>query len=150
MTPATDRAWAIFVARAILGIVFFVAGIYKVFMWGPVEHARDLFVVPYAATFLPVWSLWATGTAVPVLELITGGLVLIGLWTRPSLFVLGGILILVAFGHLLIQPSTSINSFILPRSALLLIVLLVPRDADRLSLDYLLWSRKRVPGSNPA
>lgn len=142
-TSATDRAWAIFIARAILGIVFFVAGVYKVFLWGPVEHARVLFVIPYAQTFLPVWSLWATGTVVPVIELITGGLVLAGLWTRPSLFALAGILMLVTFGHLLVQPSESINAFILPRSALLLIVLVLPRNADRFSLDYLLKSRKR-------
>ena len=91
----TDRAWAIFTARTILGVVFFIAGVYKVLMWGPLEHARDLFVEPYAKTFLPVWSLWATGAAVPVLELVTGGLVFVGLWTLPSLFVLGAILVLV-------------------------------------------------------
>lgn len=137
-----DRAWAIFTARTILGIVFFIAGVYKVFMWGPLEHARSLFVEPYANTFLPVWALWATGTAVPVIELITGFLVLIGLWTRPALFVLGAILVFVSFGHLLIQPSTSINPFIMPRSALLLIVLVMPAPLDRFSLDGVLTRRR--------
>ena len=142
MTHAdNDRAWAIFVARTILGVVFFIAGVYKVFMWGPLEHARTLFVEPYSTTFLPVWALWTTGAIVPVLELITGFLVLIGLWTRPSLFVLGAILVLVSFGHLLIQPSTSINAFILPRSALLLIVLVLPAHLDRFSLDGVLARR---------
>ena len=139
----TDRAWAVFTARAILGIVFFIGGIYKTFMWGPLEHARSLFVVPYAKTFLPIWSLWATGAAVPVIELIAGALVLIGLWTRPSLWVLSGILVMVTFGHLLLQSSTSINPFILPRSALVLVVLLLPRDADRFSLDWLRSGRGR-------
>jgi hypothetical protein len=46
MNQTTDRATAIFVARAILGTVFFVAGLYKTFMWGPVAHARELFVIP--------------------------------------------------------------------------------------------------------
>jgi thiosulfate dehydrogenase [quinone] large subunit len=136
-----DRSWAIFTARTILGVVFFVAGLHKVFNWGPLEHARRLFVVPYADTFLPAWSLWATGTAVPLLELVTGGLVLIGLWTRPALFVLGAILVLVSFGHLLVQPSTSINPYILPRSALLLIVLVMPAHLDRFSIDGLLARR---------
>ena len=108
-TSETDRAWAIFTARTVLGVVFFIAGVYKVFMFGPLEHARRMFVEPYAETFLPVWALWATGTAVPVIELLTGALVLIGLWIRPSLFVLGAILVFVSFGHLLVQPSTSIN-----------------------------------------
>ena len=77
----------------------------------------------------------------PVIELLTGALVLIGLWIRPSLFVLGGILVFVSFGHLLVQPSTSINPFILPRSALLLIVLVMPAQWDRFSLDGLLHRR---------
>ena len=141
---STDRAWAIFVARTILGIVFLVAGVYKTFMWGPLEHARLLFVGPYAQTFLPVWSLWATGAAVPVLELMAGALVLVGLWTRPALVVLGAILILVTFGHLLLQSSNSINPYILPRSGLLLVVLLLPASADRFSLDHLLRSRSRA------
>ncbi len=136
-TTDTDRAWAIFTARTILGIVFFVAGAYKVFLWGPLEHARVLFVGPYADTFLPVWALWATGSAVPVIELVTGFLVLVGLWTRPSLVILGGLLAFVSFGHLLLQPSTSLNAFILPRSGLLLFVLLMPHAADRFSLDAL-------------
>jgi thiosulfate dehydrogenase [quinone] large subunit len=137
----TDRAWAVFTARTILGIVFFIAGIYKVFLWGPLEHARTLFVERYDTTFLPIWSLWLTGTTVPILELVTGALVLVGLWTRPSLYVLGGILVLVAFGHLLIEPSTSINPYILPRSTLLLIVLLLPAHLDRFSIDALLARR---------
>ena len=140
-TTETDRAWAIFTARTILGVVFFIAGVHKVFNWGPLEHARRLFVVPYADTFLPEWALWATGTAVPILELVTGALVLIGFWTRPSLYVLGAILVLVSFGHLLVQPSTSINPYILPRSALLLIVLVMPAYLDRFSLDGLLARR---------
>jgi len=144
-----DRAWAIFTARTILGIVFLIAGAYKVFLWGPLEHARVLFVVPYAQTFLPVWALWATGAVVPIIELLTGALVLVGLWTRPSLFVLGGILVFVTFGHLLLQSSTSINPFILPRSALLLVVVLMPHEADRFSLDWIL-SRRRSLNRGPA
>ena len=140
-TSETDRAWAIFTARTVLGVVFFIAAVYKVFMLGPLEHARRFFVEPYAETFLPVWALWATGTAVPVIELLTGALVLIGLWIRPSLFVLGAILVFVSFGHLLVQPSTSINPFILPRSALLLVVLVMPAQWDRFSLDGLLHRR---------
>jgi len=140
-TRDTDHAWAIFAARSILGIVFLVAGIYKVFMWGPLEHARVLFVGPYEQTFLPVWALWLTGSVVPVVELVTGFLVLVGLWTRPSLVILGALLAFVSFGHLLLQPSTSLNAFILPRSGLLLFVLLMPRVADRFSLDALLARR---------
>ena len=136
MRSEADRAWAIFTARSILGVVFCTAGIYKTFMWGPLEHARVLFVGPYADTFLPVWALWTTGAVVPVVELIAGALVLVGYWTRPSLFALAGVLVLVTFGHLLVQDATSIIPFIMRRSALLLVVLLSPASADRFSLDY--------------
>lgn len=136
-----DRAWALFTARTILGIVFFIAGAYKVFLWGPLEHARVLFVEPYAKTFLPVWALWLTGSSVPMIEFVAGFLVLVGLWTRPSLVILGGLLAFVSFGHLLLQPSTSLNAFILPRAGLLLFVLLMPRAADRFSLDGLRMRR---------
>ena len=33
-----------------------------VFQMGPVEHARNLFVQPYADSILPAWALWLTGT----------------------------------------------------------------------------------------
>jgi uncharacterized membrane protein YphA (DoxX/SURF4 family) len=142
VASATDRAAAIFLARGILGTVFFVAGVYKTFMWGPVAHARELFVVPYANTILPEWSLWLTGTTVPPVELVAGGLVLIGLWTRPALLALAAVLVLVTFGHLLVSPTASIFMFIMPRSALLLVVLLHPADADRYSVARLL---RRAP-----
>ena len=145
MTRQDDRAWGLLLARTLLGVVFVVAGLYKTFMWGPLEHARVLFVEPYANTWLPTWGLWASGTMIPILELVAGALVLVGLWTRPALYVLGGILVFVSFGHLVRQPGTSINPFILPRSALLLIVLLLPAAADRFSVDAL-----RRGGGNPA
>lgn len=142
MNHTTDRATAIFVARAILGTVFFVAGLYKTFMWGPVAHARELFVIPYADTFLPVWSLWLTGVIVPPVELAAGGLVLVGWWTRPALLALAAVLVLVTFGHLLVSPTDSLFRFIMPRSALLLIVLLSPAEADRYSLSFMLRSKR--------
>lgn len=135
MSHNGDRAWAIFIARAILGIVFFIGGTHKVFTMGALEHARTLFVVPYANTYLPVWSLWVTGTTIPFIELAAGALVLVGLWTRPALLALGGILVLVMFGHLVVAPLFVANGFILPRTGLLLFVLLMPREMDVFSLD---------------
>ena len=112
-------------------------------MWRPVAHARELFVIPYADTFLPVWSLWLTGVIVPLVELAAGGLVLVGWWTRPALLALAAVLVLVTFGHLLVSPADSLFRFIMPRSALLLIVLLSPAEADRYSLSFMLRSGRR-------
>ncbi len=139
VSDVTSRAAALFLARVLLGFVWLVGGIHKVFIWGPIEHARNLFVIPYAGTFLPAWSLWASGTVIPFLEVIFPALVIVGLWTRPSLYLLGGILIFVTFGHLLLTPLAldRLEDFILARGALLLTVLMFPAEADRYSIDGL-------------
>jgi uncharacterized membrane protein YphA (DoxX/SURF4 family) len=136
-----DRSWALLIARWILGLIFFMAGAWKVFALGPVEHARRLFVEPYAHTFLPRWALWTTGTVVPVVELVAGGLLLVGLWTREALLALGGVLVLVTFGHLLAEPLYEFHTHVIPRAALLIFLLAMPRSEDVFSLDG--WLRRR-------
>ena len=37
------RAWALLFARLVLGLIFFMAGFWKVFQLGPLEHARKYF-----------------------------------------------------------------------------------------------------------
>ena len=143
MTPedASRRSWAILFARLILALIFFMAGVWKVFRLGPMEHARRLFVEPYAHTFLPGWSLWATGTVVPVVELVAGALLLVGYRTRDALLALGGVLVLVTFGHLLTEPLYEFHTHVIPRTALLLFVLAMPAAEDRFSVDG--WRRRR-------
>jgi hypothetical protein len=69
---------------------------------------------------------------------------MVGLWTRPSLYLLGGILILVTFGHLLVMPLSMerLEDFILARAILLLLVLMFPPEADYYSIDGLLRRRR--------
>jgi uncharacterized membrane protein YphA (DoxX/SURF4 family) len=140
LTLNPNRAWAILFARLVLGLIFFMAGVWKVFQLGPLNHARKWFL-PYADTFLPVWSLWATGVTIPFVEMIAGGLVIIGLRTRDALLALGFVLAIVTFGHLLSEPLYEFHTHVIPRLALLLFVLMVPRTDDRFSLDHLLRSR---------
>lgn len=140
--PSTDLAWALLIAREILALIFFMAGVWKVFELGPLVHARDLFVEPYADTFLPAWSLWLTGALVPVVELVAGGLLLVGFRRRESLLALGGVLVLVTFGHLLAEPLYSFSGHVIPRTALLLFVLTLLRH-DRFSVDAWLAARSR-------
>src|ERR1700741_5451778 len=99
MRPNLNRAWAILFARLVLGLIFVMAGVMKVFQLGPIEHARKYFL-PFSDTFLPVWSLWDVGVAIPFVELIVGALVIIGLRTRDALIALGAVLVIVTFGHL--------------------------------------------------
>ena len=142
MHASTDssRAWAVLFARLVLGLIFFMAGMYKVFTLTPIGHAQRWFL-PYRDTFLPVWSLWAAGVTIPVVELIAGGLLLIGLWVRPSLLALGAVLVVVTFGHLLKQPLYPFHEHVIPRLILLLFLLVVPAADDRFSTDHLLRLR---------
>ena len=137
MKPNLNRAWAILFARLVLGLIFFMAGVMKVFQLGPLEHARKYFL-PFSDTFLPIWSLWAVGVTIPFIELIAGALVLFGLRTRDALIALGMVLVIVTFGHLLHDALFDFSGHVIPRLALLLFVLSLPREDDRFSLDYFL------------
>ncbi len=142
-TDNTNRSWAILFARLVLGLIFFMAGVWKVFQLRPLEHARKYFL-PFADTFLPVWSLWAVGVVIPFVELIAGGLVIIGLRTRDALILLGFVLAVVTFGHLLKEPLYQFHTHVIPRLALLLFVLMLPHEDDRFSIDRLISRRKQL------
>ena len=130
-------ASALCLARTVLGLIFLMAGVYKVFRLGPVGHVQRFFL-PYQDTFLPTWSLWAVGLAIPFVELGAGALVLLG-WLRTGAYLaLGSVLVVVTFGHLLREPLYAFHEHVIPRLALLLLLLLMPPQADRFSLDELL------------
>ena len=136
-TAAIDRAWAILFARLVLGLIFFMAGVMKVFQLGPLNHARKYFL-PFADTFLPVWSPWTVGLVIPFVELIAGALVILGLRVREALVALGFVLAIVTFGHLLHEPLYEFHTHVIPRLALLLFVFLLPRNDDRFSVERFL------------
>jgi len=116
------------------------AGVYKVFQMTPAGHVAKWFL-PYRDTFLPVWSLWATGFAIPFVELLGGGLLLVGWRIRAALLALGAVLVVVTFGHLLKEPLYPFHEHVIPRLALLLFLLILPAADDRYSLDQLLRKR---------
>jgi uncharacterized membrane protein YphA (DoxX/SURF4 family) len=145
-TTNIDRAWAILFARLVLGLIFFMAGVMKVFQLGPLNHARKYFL-PFADTFLPVWSLWAMGVVIPFVELIAGAMVILGFRVREALVALGFVLAVVTFGHLLHAPLYEFHTHVIPRLALVLFVLLLPRADDMFSLEYFIM-RARRSGAN--
>ncbi|MFQ5748499.1 MAG: DoxX family membrane protein [Planctomycetota bacterium] len=135
-----NLAWAALFARLVLGLTFFMAGWWKCFELGPVEHARRFFVAGFAESWIPAWLLWGLGVVVPAAELAGGALVLLGFRLREALVALGFLLALVTYGHLLQEPLFSLSAHIFPRLVLLLVVLVIPREADRFSLDA--WSKR--------
>ena len=148
---ARSRAWALLFARLVLGFIFFMAGVFKVFDLTPVGHVRKWFL-PYQDTFLPSWSLWAVGLAIPLVELVGGALLLLGWRVYHALLALGVVLVIVTFGHLLKEPLYPFHEHVIPRLALLLFLLVMPRDADRFSLDDVIARRsgRTDPGSGDA
>ena len=139
-TKITPKCWAAFVARVILGLIFFAAGFWKVFALGAVEHARELFVAPYETSFLPEWSLWVAGTTIPFVELVCGALMVLG-WQRfPAAIGLGAVLVLVTFGHLVAEPLYAFNTHVIPRVILLVLAMAMFED-DGLSVDA--WLERR-------
>ena len=138
---SSGKAWALLFARGVLGLIFFMAGVYKVFSLTPAGHAHKWFVDPYADTFLPSWSLWVTGVTIPFIELVGGAFLLLGWRIREALIALGCVLLIVTFGHLLKEPLYEFHTHVIPRLALLLFVLVFPREDDRFSLDGWLAGR---------
>lgn len=141
MTDRTAQAWGVVFARIVLGLMFGMAGIYKVFDMGALEHARQLFL-PYQDTFLPAWALWSVGTVIPFVELAAGGLVLVGWKTRWAAIALGVVLVTVTFGHLLTAPLYAFHQHVMPRLLLVVLLLVVPKAWDRFSVDG--WLSRRA------
>lgn len=131
----TQRGWAHFFARVLVGIVFFMAGWWKCFELTPMAHARGMFVDGFAETWIPTFLLWALGLAIPVVELVAGALLIVGFRSRDALVAVGFILLIVTFGHALQEPLYSIKDHILPRGLLMFLALILPEDEDKLSVD---------------
>ena len=141
--------WAIFTTRWVLGLIFFMAGWAKCFKLTPKGHAEKYFTVPYDKTWIPDWMLWAFGTSIPVFELLAGLLVCLGLFRNIAYVILGAILVIVTYGHLLLDPLYDTTSHIFPRLVLLVFVFVAPRSCDVLSLDFLITFIKRRSQPSP-
>ena len=139
----TNKGYARFFCRVMLGIIFLMAGWWKCFEMGPQVHATQLFAEPYSDTWIPRFVLLATGFLVPIIELLAGLALVVGFRTREALIALGFILLLVTYGHLLKEPLYSPIQHIFPRTILMVIVFLLPAGEDRLAADYWLGSRSQ-------
>ena len=135
MQVESNRSWALLLARLLLGLLFFMAGVHKIFVIGLMAGAERMFVEPYADTFLPVWALWAGGVTVPFVEMIAGFFVILGLWRKPAYLALAGVLVLVTFGHTLLNPFFPFHHDVFPRAVLLIFLLWMGLEKDAISVD---------------
>lgn len=144
-----DLALAALFGRLMLGLLFAVQGWHKVFEMGPMKHARRFFLEGYTETWIPAWLLGSVGVTVPFVELVAGALLLVGFWIRPVLVVLGALLLMVTYGHLLAEPFFDVTTHIFPRAVFLLFLLVLPRSADRWSMDALVARRAEHDSVTP-
>ena len=137
-------SWPIvnFIVRWILGLLFFMAGYWKVFVLTPAIHAQQFFVEGFTDTWIPTWLLQLFGYSIPFLELIAGLLICIGFRTRNALIAVGLLLIVTTYGHTLQQPLFDIDGHTFTRLALIIFLLLSPVASDRYSIDQWLLARK--------
>ena len=131
-----------FIARWILGILFLMAGYWKVFVLTPVGHANQFFVEGFADTWIPEWLLYVLGLSIPLLELAAAILLCVGWRLREALIALGLLLIMTTYGHALQDPFFDIDGHTFTRLALVILLLLAPAGSDKYSLDGWLAARK--------
>jgi uncharacterized membrane protein YphA (DoxX/SURF4 family) len=104
MNDKTPRAAALLFTRALLGIIFLMQGYGKVFTY-TVPKVYSMFFNDFEKTLLPKWLIWGTAYYTSYVELICGFLLIIGLFRKYALYLLGVDLLVVSFGHGLIAGS---------------------------------------------
>ena len=125
-----------FIVRMFAGILFFFQGydkVFKVKISGVVdnflEEAEHLHIHKPLVTVISYYTSFV--------ELIGGGLLIIGLFTNYTLLALGLDLVLVCFAFSLIRPMWDMQ-YVFPRLILLIILLLLPNEYNKIGLDYFL------------
>ncbi|WP_426671183.1 DoxX family protein [Mucilaginibacter sp. McL0603] len=135
MSDQTSRAAGIFFTRALLGIILIMQGYGKIFTY-TVPKVYNMFFKDFEATFLPKWLIWCTAYYTSYVELICGFLLIIGLFREYALYFLGVDLLIVSFGHGILEPIWDLQH-VIPRAILLITLLLTPQQWDQWNVDAL-------------
>ncbi|OEK05859.1 DoxX family protein [Roseivirga misakiensis] len=128
-----------FFARVLLGVIFLMQGIGKVFTWG-LDGVYNSFK-PYEDTFLPKFSIVFAAYYTSYAELICGALLIIGLFKNYALYALALVLLIVSFGHGLTSPIWDM-SHVMWRSMLLIFLLVIPQEWDKWQIESLIRKEK--------
>jgi putative oxidoreductase len=137
-----NKIIALTTLRLVLGFIFFMQGFGKVFTWGVDKVFHMNFFYDTYKNLLPTSVIWFTAYYTSWMEFIGGFLVIIGFKRDYALYGLATDLVIVTFGHGLAEPIWDL-SHVMPRTILLVSLLLLPKDWDRFSLDFLLSKREK-------
>jgi len=136
MSSQRMRIVGILFARMLLGIIFFFQGFGKIFTYS-VPKVYLMFFKEFERTFLPKWVIWATAYYSSYAEMICGALLILGLFRKCAMYLLAIDLLIISFGHGLLEPIWDL-SHVFPRAILLLILFFAPQDWDKWNLDQIL------------
>ena len=138
--PTPTQTLGLFFIRVLLGIIFLMQGYGKVFTIG-VSKVYDMFFKVFETTWLPKWLIVSTAYFTSYVELVGGFLLIIGLFKKFALPLLAADLLIVSFGHGLLEPIWDL-SHVIPRAILLSSILLLPAHWDKWNADTLLKANK--------
>ncbi|MFN4123625.1 MAG: DoxX family protein [Flavobacteriales bacterium] len=124
---------AVFLARVVLGILFFFQGFDKVFRIG-ISNVADEISVQLIRLSFPRQLLIIASFITSYIELVAGILLFAGLFVNPLLIVLTIHMIFVALAFSLINPIWDMKIY-LPRLVLLIFLLCVPGDWYSFGID---------------
>jgi uncharacterized membrane protein YphA (DoxX/SURF4 family) len=127
------RIPGMFFIRTLLGIIFLMQGYGKLFTMG-VPHVYQSFFKAFEDTFLPKWLIISTAYYTSYVELIGGFLLIAGLFRIYAMCLLVLDLLIVSFGHGLMEPIWDL-SHVIPRAILLAALFLLPPVWDTWSVD---------------
>ncbi len=136
----TNKKIGLLTMRLLLGFIFLMQGVGKVFSWG-VENVYKSGFSSEKYEILPDFLLYATAYYTSYTELLGGLLLVIGFKRDWALYALAVVLVVVTFGHGLESPIWDLSN-VMYRAILLIPLLLLPKEWDAYSLDGLVSSRK--------
>jgi uncharacterized membrane protein YphA (DoxX/SURF4 family) len=126
----------LFLRRVILGILFFFQGYDKVFKV-KISGVIDFFANETRNTKIPHWTLQTSAYYTSYIEFLCDGMLIIGLFTKFSLYLLGIDMILVVGAFSMIKPMWDMN-LLFPSLILLSVLLFLPEKWNTISVDHIL------------
>ncbi len=102
------RAWAVALARWVLGVMLLFYGIGKL---PDVSGFASHLVTTFAKTWLPEWLTNGFGHTLPYIEVVLGALLILGLMRNVVLFLTGLYFLVLTFGQVVLQqPGVVFNN----------------------------------------
>lgn len=122
----STKAAGQFFLRSLLGIIFFMQGFGKVFTVG-VSKVYEMYFKTFEAGLLPKWLIVSTAYYTSYAEMLCGALLMLGLFRKYALYLLAVVLLIVSFGHGLMEPVWDLGH-VMPRAIMLTALLLLPGE----------------------